>query len=600
MVRIQKGRLFSGTGIFVFYMLASFLVITGFRCIFPGEAAPLEIFFFPWRIVRGVLDFINLFPALTMSGIVIPFGVSPRENEETYSRFSLRFLERIKVPVIIAVCSAILYGLLYFLALPLVQDAQSNLRYKGQIYRLSRDRVKFFATEENWQEATQFLAVCDGIWPDSPELTAVRVQVSIGLEEQRVALTENRYKRSQEEEQSLVYDIPGQRSPVDAPEALSMAETALFEERYYDAHWLATLADRLVKRQSTEAAEAARLASLAWNSIASLEPGSRESRAYSLYHMKRDGYEALVSQDWIRAYYIFRDLREMIPDDPDVVNYLAICEKGTAQVAFFIDEMDMTIGELLTAAVFSIPLISQDGGAAIGSGGRSVVRIESLSTFDDFSYGVGLEIAVFDGNGLPAYRVQAPYVKIIPMLVRDRSRVVFLLRGLARNDPSLTYEPVWSGSLPAGPGNAQIALDITYENFLLLSKARRRVDSLFMTDLSVMGDSFGPYGYIPQVFQHEILRRIVEPLVLLPLATMAILIGWRFRAAKRPQFLGIPMLVVLPLVFYWIVYVIRSLNNTLGLWLLLSLGFAAAAAVFIAGILLFFIIALVLLAAQRG
>jgi hypothetical protein len=156
MIRVGKERLFTGTGIFILYMLASFLIITAFRCVFPGETAPLDIFSVPWRIIRGVLDFISLFPALTMSGLVIPFGLTPRDDEEAYSRFSLRFLERVKVPVIIAVCSAIVYGLLYFLALPVAQDFQSNLRYKGQIYRLSRDRVRRFSAEENWQEASQF------------------------------------------------------------------------------------------------------------------------------------------------------------------------------------------------------------------------------------------------------------------------------------------------------------------------------------------------------------------------------------------------------------------------------------------------------------
>jgi hypothetical protein len=269
-------------------------------------------------------------------------------------------------------------------------------------------------------------------------------------------------------------------------------------------------------------------------------------------------------------------------------------EDGATQVAFFTDEIDMVIGELLTGAVFSIPPLGE------GSGRRVVARIESLSTFDDFSYAVGLELAAFTENGRPLYSVKAPYAKIIPMLVRDKNRVVFLLRALDREDSSIRYEPVWSGSPPGDLGDVQIALDITYENFLLLSKARRRVDGLFMADLFAMGNSFGSYGYIPQVFQHEIIRRIIEPLMLLPLGIAAIIIGWRFRAKKRPKFLGIPMLVILPLVFNWIVHVIRSLTNTLGLWLLLSLGFTAAAIAFIIGILFLFIIALIVLASQYG
>ncbi|MDR3335680.1 MAG: hypothetical protein LBT16_00615, partial [Treponema sp.] len=408
MVQINKARLFSMTGIFIFYMVISFLLITGFRCIFPGEEAPLDIFFMPWRLIRGVLDFISLFPALTMAGLVIPFGLTPYENEEAYPRFSLRFLDRIKIPVIIAVCTAIVYGLLYFLALPVAQDFQSNLRYKGQIYRLSGDRVKRFAAEENWQEASQFLAVCDGIWPDSQELAEVRVAVSIGVEELRTSVLESSYQSSPEDAGPAFRGIPGQPNPVDAPEALALAENALAEERYYDAHWLATLADRLARRGSVESAAAVRLASLAWNSIASLEPGARELHAYSIYHLKRDGYEAMVSQDWIRAYYIFRELRELTPQDPDVINYLSMCENGAARIAFFTDEIDMVIGELLTGAVFSIPL-------AETSSRRVVVRIESLSTFDDFSYAVGLEIAAFTESGSPIYRMEAPYAKIIPM-----------------------------------------------------------------------------------------------------------------------------------------------------------------------------------------
>jgi hypothetical protein len=60
------------------------------------------------------------------------------------------------------------------------------------------------------------------------------------------------------------------------------------------------------------------------------------------------------------------------------------------------------------------------------------------------------------------------------------------------------------------------------------------------------------------------------------------------------------MLIILPLVFNWIVHVIRSLTSTLGLWLLLSLGFTAAAAAFVVGILFLFVIALIVLAAQYG
>jgi lipopolysaccharide export LptBFGC system permease protein LptF len=149
-------------------------------------------------------------------------------------------------------------------------------------------------------------------------------------------------------------------------------------------------------------------------------------------------------------------------------------------------------------------------------------------------------------------------------------------------------------------GEAQIALDTTYEHFLRLSKARRQVDSLFFADLLAMSKDFGNYGYIPQVFQAEIIRRIAEPVILLPLTILAIIIGWRFRAKTAPRYLGFPMLIIIPLVFNGVVHLIRSLTGVLGLALLLSLGFSPAITIFIAGSLLFFILSLIILASQKG
>jgi hypothetical protein len=102
------------------------------------------------------------------------------------------------------------------------------------------------------------------------------------------------------------------------------------------------------------------------------------------------------------------------------------------------------------------------------------------------------------------------------------------------------------------------------------------------------------------VFQAEIMSRISEPVVLLPLAILAIVIGWRFRAKQRPRYLWFPMLLVLPLVFNGFLHYSRTLFDNLGIWLILSLGFSTALFVFFAGVLLFFICTLILLAAQHG
>ena len=186
------------------------------------------------------------------------------------------------------------------------------------------------------------------------------------------------------------------------------------------------------------------------------------------------------------------------------------------------------------------------------------------------------------------------------MTVQGKGRLVILLRALDRYDETVRWEPVWEGPGRPDLGDAQIALDVSYEHFLRLSKTRRRADSLSWGDLLAMGRDSGNYGYVPQVYQTEIIRRICRPMSLLPLSILAIIIGWRFRAAAKPRFLGFPMLGIIPLVFNGAAQLIYELFGVLALALLLSLGYSPAIGIFIGGSLILFVLSLILLAAQHG
>jgi hypothetical protein len=586
---------FLGTnaGILVAYMTVSFVVILAFRFVFPGEPAPLENFFLPWRFAQGIVDFIDLFPALVMSALVIPFGFKIDDSAD-FGRFSPLFILKIQGSILAAVIASACYGLLSFAALPVAQEAQFNMRHKGELFKMARQRAEIYAAQNEWQEAYRFLNICENIWFLSPPMERLRMR----LRAENVGGEAGRRSRSGIRESSGgAGDATAQRRAVqDAREALDLARTALAEERYYDAHWLATLASRLTRSGSMEAQEAVRAASLAWNAVSSLEPGIRETRTYDVYHLKRRGYEAMVANEWVRAYYIFRELSEQTPEDPDVAKFLAMSQRGAAGVAFFIDELEGNIGQNLTNAVFSIPLVPSER----LPGGRVVMRSESLLIYPDYSYAIGLELLAFDGDNAPLYEAQARYAKLLPMTVQGKPRLVILLQALDRYNEAVRWEPAWDGPSPPGPEDAPIALEATYEDFLRLSQARRRVDSLLLGDLLAMSRDFGNYGYIPQVFQAEIIRRIFSPVTLLPFSILAIIAGWRFRAKTKPKFLGFPMLALIPLVLNGGTQLLRGVFSILGLGLLLHLGFSPAIGIVIGGSLIFFIVMLISLAAQHG
>ena len=583
----KKETIFSPLGIFIMYILASSLVIMGFRFIYAGEAVPLSYFSFSWRLIRGALDVLDIFPALALSALVIPFGFKIRPRE-TINPFSPHFLQSLKTSIITAIAAAAVYALLFSLALPIARDYEANLRFQGQLHRLARERAIEHAARGEWAQAAQFLAICERIWPGGYQVAGLHAETQNRLEEQR------RFD-------APLFDappppgLPDQR-PMNVTDALTLAQAALTEERYFDAHWLATMASRLASPNSPEDAAARRLSSLAWDGVNSLAPTMQETHAFYVFRLKRDGFEALNTQEWIRAYYIFLRLLELSPQDPDVHRFFAMSEEGLRQVAFFIDEMDMTMGNILTGAVFSLPFES----------GRVVMRFSSISVFPDAAYCMNAEILAFDRDGRLLWSMEAPYAKIFPLSFTPgtpgvpRQRLAVLLRSLDRLDESLRWEPVVESFAQSAPYSAQIALEVSWDNFVLLSDVRRGLSGLSIEELRRAAENLRFLGYAPEVFQVELLRRFTEPLLLLLLGVLAIALGWRYRALKHPRFLGFVMLGILPLVFNALVIFCRTWLGNLGILAVVSLGFTTAAFLFGAGLLLLFVVFLIMLASQHA
>jgi hypothetical protein len=141
---------------------------------------------------------------------------------------------------------------------------------------------------------------------------------------------------------------------------------------------------------------------------------------------------------------------------------------------------------------------------------------------------------------------------------------------------------------------------VSYDDFLLLSKLRRGLDALSINDLFTAADHFGDYGYISEVFEAELIYRLGEPGAMLSLVMLIIIIGWRFRSSMRPKYLGIPMLVILPLVLDSLVFGFRELLNILSIAAVMAFGFSTAIVVFIAGLVCLFISCLIAVSAQHG
>ncbi|MDR1858971.1 MAG: hypothetical protein LBQ69_05825 [Treponema sp.] len=597
---LSRRTLLSPALVFVAYVLAASLAILGFRLVFPGEISPLPIFSRDWRLIQGLVEIISLFPAIAFSALVIPFGISPPEGEDAYSMFSPRLFKRMMSPIVTAICAAAVYALLFFLALPLARNFEENMRFQGERYRIARNQAQAHGKEGEWLEASQLIGICDSVWKDSPELAALRAEVEIRLAESPAEAGSGQAAR---ERGAGVSALPGQREPLNAAEALALSEAALNEGRVMDAHWFATLGGRIAREGSPEAATAARLASRAWNQIESQRPSPIENRAYSAYQLKLTGYEAMVSGDWVRAFYLFQELAGLTPLDPDAERFLAASEKGTMEIAFFIDELEMSPGEAHVRTIFSLP--GRKGGPSQGQA-RAVMRVSSLSASPDFAFGIGVEYMAFDSGANLLFSLRAPYAKFLPITLDGQRQVIVLMRALERNDPALRWEPQWNipeNSPMSGAGigaAAQVMLPVSYETFLMLTRMRYGLSSLQIKELFSAREVAPETGYIPEVFEAEIFSRLGSCLFFLPMAIVAIIIGWRYRARRQSRFYFPLMVPFLPVVFNGFAYLCRTAFNVIGSSLILALGFSTALPLFIAIVALSFLLTLILLAAQHG
>ncbi|MCL2412061.1 MAG: hypothetical protein FWC97_10515 [Treponema sp.] len=593
-MKFNTSKLHNPQMIFILYIFFTSVLIMIFRAIFPGSEAPLTIYASNWRWIQGMLTVFNLFPALALSALVIPFAILSNFISDNQPSFSEIYFKRFTGLVITAICAAVIYAIIFFFAMPLVKNQEEQLRFNGGLFHLARANAIESADSGEWEAAAQFLNIADAIWPNSPGLDGLRDRIHINLRARlfeesgdralaRSALIQGRQDVGM---QTGFIQTAGQ-DEVDAAEAIIMSRVAFNEMRFFDAHWLANLAMRLAPNGSAQEVLAAQLASEAWNMITVQAPSRREEQLFRFHNMKIAGYQAMNAERWIEAFYIFQELLSLTPDDPDVRNFLTISRRNAVQTAFFIDELNLSLGEIINGALFSLPI----------ENGRAVVRFSTLTISPDVAYGIDMEYMEFDANNRLLASVVSRYVKMLPITLNDRQQILVLTHALDRDNEENAVTSVWLYGYAIHP--TFFILDISFEDFLLASHIRQGLPNIQIIELFNAAARLGAAGYIPQIFHAEILNRFGIVVFFLPIAIFTIVIAWRYRAKKKPHYLIIPMFFILPVVFHAFVHLYRAVFNTMGIWLILSAGFLPALIIFIVILTALLFISLIVLSAQH-
>lgn len=567
----------SPLGLFIIYLAVSFLLIVLFQFVFPADEAPLRIYFFIWRCNNGLEDFLYLLPALILSGILIPFGLL--YYDDSFSLYSPRFLNLMKGPIVTAIAAALLYVCSVFLFVPLSQQAAAAMRFQARLFTEARERVLIHAVRLEWAQAIPFINTCERIWPNNPDINSILETVDIRDESITSVLSSRRTVPYSSPEAPPANNYDG---PATAGGAISMAREALEEERYYDAHWLATLALRLAQSKSQEQAQAASLADAAWQAIGIVP----ELESHDLYNRKRDGYDAFLAENWIKAYYIFDWFIEHSLNDSEIDNFFAITLNEIQNCAFFVDELEQLKMQIFNNLLLSIPDTS--------SGSRIILRMEELSIQNGYSSGRNVEIIVLDSTNTVRLEVKADYSKVVPVLINNQPQTRFILQALGRYDEELRWDPVFS---PSEFAAGYLTFDITYNDFLALTKlSTSTVDQLSVLELFTAARQYSSFGYLKPIFYAELLYRFVEAMFFMPLTIIILAMGWRYRAKNYTRFFIIVFCLIAPVIFMILLSCYRSILNILIIGAIVSFGFPLSAVLFIAGDIMLFIGSLLVLA----
>ncbi|MDR2865101.1 MAG: hypothetical protein LBV68_05795 [Spirochaetaceae bacterium] len=569
----------------IIYTVVALLCLVLFRLVYPDlphEAELLPIFRLNAKFAKAFLSCIEFFPAIFLSALLIPFLNRQDEHQGSAAYFNL-----MNRALLCCFAGTLIFASLSLIAKPSLLAYQHQLYEQSKIYNTATIKAAGYIEKDQWREADQILRIGEKIWKDNQSIRELRLKVEIALDKLRYA------REGNGENAKALSGTSGQRTALNAEEALEFAKQALREKRYYDANWFSHLAISVSVLESAVYKQAMNTASASWNAIASLEPDIQEERTYSRYREKRDGYEALVSGDFFRAYSIFKALVTKLPQDPDIQKYFKISEKALESIAFFFDEADLALGNEQSNVLFSLPADNSI------EGGRFVLRISGLTVFEDKAFGRNMELLAFDRENRPVFRLNTELVKIIPAYDGSTWKTQSLIYAVDRNNPALKKEPHWTMYRQDIVKHASIPLNLSYEDFMRAAAAQRSGEYFSVEELwkTAQLDSL---GFIPQLFYANILDSFYFPLLFLPLSIFTLIIGLKYCPKIKQSHTNVLMFFIFPLVIEFFLLIIERIVSLITMWAALSYSFIFACLICAASSLILFLFSLFLFAAQYG
>ena len=529
-----------------------------------------------YRLFSGLRLFCKIAPAILFTGFIIGCAISFGRNPEgSTTRFSSAMFHRYRGVLVSGLVCVFILSVVSEIGTPLLGERQKQME---QMPNMVNDYVRIgndLFDRNKLTLATHYAQFALDLDPAAENARKLMQRIDLKKDETYAIGSSDETK---DEPSSLQLSEDGET----VLDFRNKAESAAAEGDWFGAHYFAEAGLSIASPRDINIDMLKDIAARAWN-VLSAPRSDQMTEGQKVFAQKMEGYRALMDNDNLHAYYLFRSLSlqsHELSIDRDVVRYLAIAEHRLNNECFFIDEKSFIRGfESASNVHFAMNV----------NGGTDIIYIKGITTVfdsgDTVQYLRGFSMFHLDAEGNYVRGLFVPYAKMLEISTSDldntTKRILFipdtaknvpyiLLRSIDRNEQGSAMKPVYyyAGKTET-EGPDHLFLPIAYEDFLMITESAKGAEYMRVKTLFQFISKAGTYGYSEEVFAQVLIERLFYPLLMLILLVLFASYAWNNRIGEYQifKFKWIFAFPIFSVLFYYVhlicLWLFKLLNYTL-------------------------------------
>ena len=548
-----------------------------------------------YKFLRGVYWFLFLLPTIFLSGITVASGVEWKKNAgNSMRRFSAAMLMRFRNLMFVSLGVVFILTMNSEFFLRGAKNKMEAMRNAPVELNANLEMAEDFLREELYALAWQYAQRAVFIAPKDKRAQDMLKRTKDAAELAKDAELHQGAERVTIEEAQRPLHTNDRAYTV--RQLLVRAQDAMRDEKYFEAHYWASLAQEACSGTDTNLLDAQIIAGAAWNALNNpVRFNNDAERRY--YELKRKGYSALRSGDSLKAYYIFKELESQILQgktshraDPDVTRFLALANEDVESRYFFFDETE-NMAELENSHNIYFSIVNKDSTRLVVfiKGAMDIRRDGGLVRYLN-----NLTVVTFSKNGEFIRAMNVPFAKVISQSVSDFDKETqdslgilpawktvpsIILQSVDRETEGLVSRPEYSYSVTGlspetmerfGLRNASdeaslsvasarqrfvaagmqepnvLILPMPYSDFVMINEVSRGANDISLPTLNSFISKAPVYGFSSEIFAQSLVNRSMYPFFILILCIFSAIMGWMFRIEDERMIFRLGFIMLVP------------------------------------------------------